>query len=195
MNPIDKLRSLPIVNIAVPFLVLFLAGYFVLLPAIKQYAALSQRIKNKELDLALVQSSNAQYAALKDDIENKESQVAQIKNRLFWEKDISKFLNELTRLASDLQIEFVSLRPEASGVPLEKDKGAKDREQKDFVLTKVPIEVTFRTSYNGIIDFLKRIEEGQKFIKIDTLAIESQANDIYKHNVKMRLSILIEKGA
>lgn len=193
MKPIDKLKSLPIVNIAVPFLILFLAGYFVLLPAIKQHGALAGRIKNKELDLAFVQVSNAQYAALKEDIKDKESQVAQLKKRLFWEKDISKFLNELTRLASDLQIEFVSLKPQAQAAP--QDKAPKDKEQKDFLLTKVPIEVTFRSSYNGIISFLKRIEEGEKFIKIDSIAIESQASDIYKHNIRMKLSILIEQGA
>jgi len=187
--PIDKLKNLPpIVTITIPFLILFLITYFILLPAIKEYNALSMRIKNKTVDLAVVESTNAQYAILKEEIKNKELELNQLKERLFWERDISKFLNELTRLASDLQIEFISLKPETPSSP-------KDTVSKDFLLMNVPIEVMFRSNYNELISFLKRIEEGEKFIKIDTLSIQSQPNNIYKHNVRMKLSILIEQGA
>ena len=64
------------------------------------------------MDLGVVQAPIKEYGALKSDIEARKDQLAAIEKKLFWQKDISKFLNELTRLASDLDIEFVSLKPE-----------------------------------------------------------------------------------
>ncbi|MFZ2603610.1 MAG: hypothetical protein WAX79_06410 [Candidatus Omnitrophota bacterium] len=194
MGSIDKIRKLPIISLLISSLILCFVVYFVLLPAIKQCAALAKSIKDKKADLASLQSFNSRYAVLKEEIRKKSSELEALKSKLFWGRDISKFLNELTRLATDLKIEFVSLKPEISPPSLAKDDKKSKKEPDDYLQTQVSIAVSFRSNYNDIVIFLKRIEEGDKFIKINSLNIEKQPDNIYNHNVNMKLDILVEKG-
>ena len=112
------------------------------------------------------------------------------------EKDISKFLSELTHLASDLPMEFVSWRPEAVVSVLttaEDKKDKKDKKVLDYSIMQAPISVVLRADYNSLVNFLKRIEEADRFIKIDTFIIEPDQRNIYKHNIKMKLGIFIKE--
>jgi Tfp pilus assembly protein PilO len=189
---INNIKNLHIFSIVIPILVLFTVVYFFLLPAIQKDNLLSAQIRKSKTDLGVAQAPIKEYAALKEDIKKKNSELAEIKQRLFWERDISKFLNELTRLASELQIEFVSLKPET--MPPEQEEGRESDKKKPKKLTSVPITVAFKSNYNEIISFLKRIEEGERFIRIDSLSIESEPSNIYKHLTKVKLNIFIEKG-
>ena len=140
------------------------------------------------MDLGVVQAPIKEYGALKSDIEARKDQLAAIEKKLFWQKDISKFLNELTRLASDLDIEFVSLKPEQLSIV------GQEGGEADLKLVSVPIMVAFRSSYADTIRFLERIEEGERFIRIDALSVEADPRLILKHLTKMKLSIFIKKG-
>jgi len=193
MKLINNLKNLPILSTLIPIVVLFFVVYFILIPAIKKDSLLVQQIKNTKLGLGVIQSPIQEYGSLKENINSKNAQLAGIKMKLFWERDISKFLNEFTRSASDLQIEFISLRPEAMPEE-ESNKPDKKEPQELKKLTPVPIAVVFRSSYNDIINFLQRIEKGEKFIRIDSLSIESEPANIHKHLTKMKLSIFIDKG-
>lgn len=194
MGLMDKIKKFPIIGLLIPFLVLCLVVYFVLHPAIKQCVALSKSLKEKKDNLASLQSFNSQYVVLKEEIRNKSTELEALKSKLFWGRDISKFLNELNRLASDLEIEFVSLKPEISPASLAQDDKKSNKETDDYSQAQVSIAVSFRSNYNDIITFLKRIEAGDKFIKITSLSIEKQADNIYNHNVNIKLGILVEKG-
>lgn len=195
MKPlISKFKNLPVIPFLLSILVFFAVVYFFLLPAIRQNKILLQQIKDKKFDLKGAQAPINEYVLLKEDISKKNLLLAEVKKRLFWEKDISRFLNELTHLASDLQIEFVSLKPE---VVLAEETGAESAKKEGKGLKKpdsVPITVVLKSSYNDIISFLKRIEAGEKFIRIDSLGIESDPANIHKHLTKMKLSIFIEEG-
>lgn len=192
----DSIKNLPISSIIVSILILSAIVYFLLLPALKQHKLILGRIKNKKADLGRVEVPTDKYAILRENLNNSKSQLAGLERRLFWEQDISKFLNELTRLASDIKIEFISLKPETAkpetaSVPKAE---AKATEKKELKLIQVPIAVAFRSNYNDMINFLRRIEEGGRFIKIDSLSIESEPNNIYKHISRMKLSIFVERG-
>lgn len=184
----DKQASL-VVSI-IYFLVLCLIFYFIFLPAFKQSRLLSRQIKEKRLNLTKVKVSTNESSLLEEQISKTKEQLEIIKNRLFWEKDISRLLNELTQLASGLEIEFVSLKPEAVYLPVEKDK----KESTDYLLAQVPISVSIRSNYDNLVKFLRKIERADKFIKIDTLNIESDQRNIHRHNIKVSLSIFTRES-
>jgi len=171
------------------FLLLLVVCYFVFLPALRQSRLLSYQIKEKKTNLARLQALTGEYNRLEAEVNKTKDQLQILKNRLLWERDISRLLNELTQLASNLQIEIVSLKPESATLPREKEK----KEPGDYLLARVSISVTLKSDYDNAIKFLRRIEEADKFINIDLLSIESGQRDIYKHNVKMKLSIFTEE--
>jgi len=186
-----NIKNLQIFSIIIPALFLFIIVYFLLLPSLKQQNLISQKIENKRADLGKVTTPTNEYIILREDLNKKKSQIKELKNKLFWERDIGKFLNELTRLASDLNIEFISLKPETMSVAQEE---IKESGKEELRLVEIPITVVFKSSYNEIINFLKRVEEGKRFIRIDSLSIESEQNSIYKHTTRMKLDICVEKG-
>jgi hypothetical protein len=182
------------VSVAVPALILFGVVYFFLIPVVKSNILLKRQIKDKKQELGVVQVPIKEYGSLKEDMNKKNAELSGVKNELFWEKDISKFLNELTRLASDLQIEFISLKPESLTRPQEDPEAdKKDSQETKFLI--IPISVAFKSSYMDTMVFLKRIEAGQRFIRIDSLNIESETGNILKHLTKMQLSIFIENDS
>jgi Tfp pilus assembly protein PilO len=173
------------------FSVLFLCAifYFAFLPSLKQSLSLTNQLKEKKTDLTKVHISSEEYNLLEGQIKDQKGKIVILKEKLFWEKDISKFLNVLTHLAADLPIEFVTLKPEAVVLPDKKDTKNKNEAQ----FAQVPISVTLRASYGNLVEFLERIETSEKFIKIDTLNIESDQSNIHTHNIKMGLNIFIKE--
>lgn len=204
MPRVNSLKLLlPIVTLIIPLSVLFLCIYFVFIPALKGHHALAKRIRDKKVDLGRVKTTAADYQLLKKEISDQKDKLSELKQKIFWEKDISGFLDELTRLASDLRVEFVSLKPEtikqesAPPPPVmegDLDAAVKPKEPAPYALTQVPIAVVLKSSYNDLIVFLKRIEAGSKFISINSLSIESGEQNIYKHIARIDLSIFLEKG-
>lgn len=177
-----------VITIVLSFFVLFIVLYFIFLPALKGAYALSQQIKEKKVNLSDVQTSTGEYSLLEDRVKKTKEELEVLKNRIFWEKDIGRFLNVISQLASGLQIEFISLKPEkpeSSSWPAEKDK----KGSLGYSLTQVPITILIRGSYSNLVKFLKRIDKYDKFINIYGLNIASDPHNIYRHNIKIGLSI------
>lgn len=184
-----------LLGIIVSLSVLFLTVYYVFLPAIRSSYALTKQIKEKKVDTTKIQIASDEFEKLAKKINGLRQQSGTLDEKLYWEEDISKFLDKLTQLAADLNIEFVSLKPESVIQP-PKSKDKKDKkESRENLLAQVPITVSFKASYSNLVEFLKRIEEADKFIKIDTFSIESEQKEIHKHNIKMLLVIYIKGHA
>ncbi len=190
MKIFNNLKNLLILPVGISMLALFAVVYFFFIPVTRIDDSLKQQIRNKRVDLGVAQAPIKEYGALKEDIHRRNAELAEMEKQLFWERDISRFLNELTRLASDLDIEFVSLNPQ--NLSMQQESEGSEKESKS--LSSVPIAVAFKSSYGDTMKLLKRIEEGQKFIRIDSLNIDSESNNILKHLTKMGLSIFVENG-
>lgn len=203
MNLID--RIIKIINrdkktlyaaVFISFVVLFVIFYYVFLPALKQSRALSIKIKEKRTELTRTQIRTSEYKFLEDQIGKAKEQLGTLKKKILWERDISSFLNEVTKLASGLKIEFVNLKPESlSMFQQEGNKGPGRGARKapaDYLSAKIPIAATMRSTYSDLVSFLERVEEANKFITIDAIILESSSSDIYKHNIRMTLSIFVE---
>ena len=170
----------------ISFVALYITSHFIFLPALKQSRSLASQIGRKKIDLSKVQALPGEYEQLASQIDKQKAQLENLKNKLFWEKDISRFLNELTKLASDLPIEFSSLKPESASAVIGK-------EPRGYLFSQVPIAVALKSGYDNLVEFLRRIEESDKYINIDTLNIESDRSDIYRHNIKIKLIILVKE--
>lgn len=178
-----------IITSVVSLLVMSSTFYFIFLPALKGAGTLSKQIKEKKKNLSTAQPPSDEYSLLEDKVKGEKEELDTLKKRIFWEVDISNFLNTVTQLASELQIEFVSLKPEKrEPSPSPSEKGKKVPQQ-STLLTAVPIAIIIRGSYGDLIKFLKRVEEADKLININTLNIEADRRNIYRHSIKIGLGI------
>lgn len=178
-----------LISIVVSSVIFLLIVYVAFLPAMKQSLSLTKQIKEKHTNLTKVQISKDELARLEADIASLKNQISIFNERLFWEKDSSKFLDKLTQLAVDLPIEFVTLKPEAAVLPDKKDSKTKNEPQ----LARLPFSVTLRANYSSLVKFLERIETSEKYIRISTLSIESNIEDMNKHNVTIELNIFTKE--
>ncbi len=187
-------------QLAISAAVLYIAVQFAFRPALARYRTVAEQIRDKRKNLSEVQKANAEFKQLQLEIEQESERIGALKLRLVWEKDISRFLSEITKLAAGLQVEFVALKPEevSTELPFKQAPVARPAKGKkgpapvvlqalDFDLTRVPISITMRSSYNDLIKFLSRIEQLDKYIAIDSFKIESDKKQRTLHNVKLNL--------
>lgn len=163
--------------------------YFVLFPSVRNFQQTAQQIKDKKTGLTALKTPAEEYGSLEEKVKALKDRGEALKNKLVWESDISSFLTRITQLASDLKIDFVSLRPEVKSSPSENLKGLSD----DYMLTEVPIVLIIKSNYGDLIKFLERIEQSDKFIGVESLSIDTQPLDIYTHSIRMDLSIFTKE--
>src|SRR3989338_3246369 len=163
--------------------------YFGLFPYLANFQQIAQQIKDKKTGLIALKTPAEEYGALEEKVKTLGGRREALKNKLVWESDISSFLTRIIQLASDLKIEFVSLRPEVRPSPSEKVKGLSD----DYMLTEVPIVLIIKSNYGDLIQFLERIEQSDKFIGVESFSIDTQPLDIYTHSIRMDLSIFAKE--
>lgn len=163
--------------------------YFAFFPALKGFQMVSQQIEEKKTGLSTIKTPRVEQGELDGKVSKTKEQLEILKKRIFWESDIGRFLNEITLLAADLKISFVSLKPEAAAVvSAEKDK----KSAQDYPLTEAAILIIMRSNYNDLVKFLERIEQNDKFIAVQSLQIETDQQDVYSHTIRMDLSIFTQ---
>lgn len=177
---------------------------FFFFPSVTQAKNLSKQIKEKNMYVSKKSQEAKNFDKLQVETNKLKEELKVFQDKLIWNTGSSNFLEEFTKLAQDLQIEFVMLKPEMSvkvagketpqnTKQVSKDKKAAQKEKKDSVLysslVQQSITVTLRSDYLDLVKFIKRIEESGKFIKIDSLSIEAGQENIYKQSINLSLTI------
>lgn len=166
------------------------AFYIMAMPPAKALFSVNAKIKKGRLIIPDASTYRSQYKELEKEIEAITQQIAKSKERLFWKKDIAFFLDRLSQIAEQLAVDFISIKPSLSPEPIiSDDSGGKDDKQKTVLMFRNPINITMKAGYAELINFLARVEDSDRFLRIDELTIDPDNKDVLKRNVKMVLSI------
>ena len=161
------------------------------LPALKANFKLSGKLRAKKADLEKISGNIKNYGTMENDVKNLNAELKEKKEMLFWEMGIGGFLNEFTQMASGLPIEFVSITPQA---PLNAGKQEESVQDALSSYKEVPISVELKGDYASLIKFLSKIEGADKSITVKKLDIASDAQNIFKHTIRMTLTIFSKTG-
>lgn len=179
------------------------------LPSVTQAKKLSSQIKEKNIDINKISLETENLDKIKAETDKLLQELKDFQDKLIWNTDSSNFLDEFTRLAQDLQIEFVMLKPGkivkvadkdlAQNIKqISKDKKSEQKEKNASLLysslAQQVILVTLKSDYSDLVKFIRRIEESGKFIRIDSLNMESGQENIYKQSIKLSLTIFNQAG-
>jgi hypothetical protein len=147
---------------------------------------INAKIKKGKVIAPDVSGYSVQYKKLELGIEEFKQQIEESRKRLFWKKDIAVFLEKLTHIAEQLSVDFISIKPSLEPTPI-MSKGEDD--EKRVIMFKSSVKINLKTGYRELIDFLKRIENSDKFLRIDEINIVVDDKDIFKRDISILLSL------
>lgn len=160
-------------------------GYF-FFSKIKRINKLSRDIRKIKNELRGFGDYQAKLKDLEDKLSLWQKKTTEKARYIFWKEDISFFIKEITNIAKLLSIEFFSI----DSHPVEEVKSFPDLKIK---ILKIPLSISMQENFFKLIDFLKNIENFNKFVKIENVRISTQQNDIYHHRINIFISVLVER--
>jgi len=183
MNLKIKPEVLLFIVLCVCIFVTVILGRTVVYPSIKAWQALKKEAALKEGELQHRYDTLKEIQKLKQDIPAIEKTYADFYKKFFPRGDISHAIKEIADTSSDLQIEFTSL------TPLQAIKLGETSLGKNLSLWSIPISIKIKTDYAKLIDFIKRIENGRKFMKVENLSIRKNASTLLMHDIEMTVYV------
>ena len=166
-------------------IVIILAGYFYffLTPKINalgkflaQRSALKEKIAAADKLIDNTDKFKREIAVLKE-------QVGQYETRLPAKKEIASILNQLSGLASQEQIKIVGIKE----LELEKPKD----DDEELAYDEIPIQIDMKSGYHQLARFINQIERSDRLMKIESLKISSDPQDLSKHAVRVIVSAFV----
>jgi len=166
-------------------LCIFVTGIFFfrgILPGTKAWVSLKKELSLKEMELKRRYDTARENEKLMEEIEKIEKNYTDLSKMLFSLKDISGAVKEIASVSQDLQIEFISLTPLPAKITRSSPEIA-------FSLWEASIAIRIKTSYAKLIDFMKRIENSAKFMRIEDFQIKKNPSNLLIHDAQMTLCV------
>lgn len=123
--------------------------------------------------------------------ENVSDDLPLIDNALPSEKDSSKLLADLDTLATSANLRLTFLEP--GSVSSSKSKNAGDLSLLQTVRGstgyELPLEIRVEGSYKNFLDFIRRVENYQRLINIESIEINKQENESVSDYIEAMIDI------
>lgn len=166
-------------------LCLVLSGVFILrgvLPNLKTRNGLKKELAQKERELTLRYNIAPENKKLTQEIAEVEKKYGDLNAMLFSPDDISPAVKEIANISKDLEIDFISL------VPLPAQKLASSPEV-GFSLWETPISIKMKSGYLKLLDFLKKVENSNKFMKLKDFTIAKNPSTLLIQDIQLTLGV------
>jgi Tfp pilus assembly protein PilO len=152
-----------IIGLSVFLLVIVSAGGLLIIGMINGGTELVNiQIAEAQTNLAETRAIAAKKEGLLKDLQEVRQRIASFEGRLPTEKEVPKLLNQFQRIAEDSGVRYSSISAE----PIE---------ERDLFV-RIPFKVKVEGSYPQIGEFLRSLEFGDRFIKVDKIDIGPEEN-------------------
>lgn len=147
------------------FLLVIISIFYVLLVSYMngQIADVTQKIIEAEAKLEETRAIAARKEILLQELQEVRQRIASFEGRLPTEKEIPKLLNQFQQIAEQSPVKYRSITAE----PIQ--------EQELFI--RIPFKVQVDGTYPAIGEFLRSLEFGDRFIKVENVEIGPEEED------------------
>jgi len=145
-------------------------------------ASLASEIKKAQREIAKGGNIAIEQSALKAEIQEAESEIMSFKNNFFL--DAEDLFTVLNGFAQNIKINLKNINPKErirTEIP----------SRKDMYLELLPITLKIDCDYYQLINFLRKVEDNEKFITVKTIKIQYNPKDIWNHGVEIELIVPI----
>ncbi len=151
-------------------------------PKLKGRNELRKELAQKEGELRQRYNIATENKKLTQEITEVEKNYGDLNEMLFSPDDISPAVKEIANISKDLQIDFISL------VPLPAQKLTSSPEV-GFSLWETPISIKMKSGYLKLLDFFKKVENSNKFMKIKDFTITKNPSTLLIHDIQLTLGV------
>jgi Tfp pilus assembly protein PilO len=169
-----------VVIIAVSAVGIALYFNFVILPMARNVFETSAKVGQVQSELKDSEDDISGKDKFLRDIETYNTKVDSYEKMLPAEKEIPTLLEHLSEIAKSSNVLIVEIVP---GAQTAKDK-AKSQDQS---YQEVPILINARSGYHELGKFIARLENSDRFMKVEDISIKANKSDPTKHNVEMNV--------
>lgn len=165
------------------------------LPNLKRYISFKKEAADKERELNIRKSTVQQIASLNKEITRIDQDYKDFTRKVILQPGSFEAVRVITDIAEGLKIEYLSIQP----LPTQKIElyNRKDeafmkfleKEKKEFFLWEMPVAVKIKGSYPKTLNFIKRIENNQRFLKIKKVQIAKDKDTPLMHNTDLVISM------
>ena len=140
----------------------------------KEYRIVRDRVKSEEIMIA-------NEDAIKRQHENFEKQRDNLERRLPSQDQISSLLEDFSNVAESSGVKILKIKPLEASVAASKQKVT------NSAYSEFPILIEARAGYHQLGDFVNKIENMDRFIKVTDMDVAGIDKDPRHHDIKMRI--------
>lgn len=141
-----KLKTI-IVSIGVILFVAIIGMKFIYQPAKKKIGGIES-----------IQRKEEERSKLLSQVSKQQKDIERHRSRLSENKSVSYFINQITKLANESNVEVISINPESL--------------QRENYYQKLPLTLGTKATYNQLGQFISKLENSKEFILIETMSFE-----------------------
>lgn len=141
----------------------------------------AKQVSEKKRDITQSQDLSEKQAKLEREIRVLNKKIERYQEGLEQRADIPKLLSELNKLADEIGVKLVSIKPgESTRVPIP------DTEQ---YFLEIPIEIEIKSGYHQFGRFVNKIENSRWVIRIEEFSIKRASGEEWIHDIDLNLSV------
>jgi len=169
-----------IILFVIAALAILVGYYYLLTPQIAQISLLKKNIIQKKAEIQKAKIMVSKKPQLEREFQTVRKLIKEYKKRMPGEDKIPDFLSSLTNIANEHKVKLMSINP-----------GKLKKSGKTCIYTEYPIAIGIKGGYHQIARFVNKLENLERFVKINHISITSDKKDALKHNADIYLSIFI----
>jgi len=171
---------------AVALVILALYLNFLVKPQIMNLLSITAKIHSIDMDLKNAMSDIAKIDKFKEEIEKSRGKIDSYEKMLPVEQEIPTLLQYLSNMAKSSKIKILGITP----VMQKEEKPDPNR-----IYQEIPILISFKSGYYELVEFLKKLENSDRFMKVADISIRGSTGASNKHDVELLvLTYILLKG-
>ena len=148
----------------------------------KTNMAIQSKIDKNKGELAKASNLSSKQEAIKKEIDALTSEISAIEDEI--PGDTEKVLDNLNRFALEYKINFKTISP------MERTR-LEIPSRKDAYIEILPLKLNLKCPFYKVMSFLNKINKAQPTVKIINIKINTDAKDVYRHDIEVILHIPI----
>ncbi len=167
--------------LAIAGVILFVYLISAVIPKLVFFGKTSLEIKDLKAKIELVDSRIGRIDVLTKKLEKLTTEISGYSDGLPEQKELSKFIEELSLTAKASGVKILSITPAEP----------KDIGKSGEYYREVPIEITAESGYHELASFIGDMEESKRFVTIEDLLITSDVKNPRKHDITVKLKTYV----
>ncbi|MFH1360312.1 MAG: type 4a pilus biogenesis protein PilO [Candidatus Omnitrophota bacterium] len=164
----------------VPILILLISLLGYVKPSVGKIRRYNKEIDEKRRIITIVNRSEFDVKRMREELENFKIKAADFEKRLPLRPKTRLTIETLREITKRTQLKFTSLKPASIQKHELKETGD--------VFVELPVRAKLRCGYDDLIDFFKKIEQAEQFMKITDLSIKNDPSSEWQHPVEFTIS-------